>query len=125
MRQGPRHLRRGPVRPSIPFAYDYFRFAARFFLPPVLLRPPLDFRFDVRFDFRFDGTLAPFSRASDNPIAIACFLLFTLPPFPPRPLRNVPFFLFFIARSTLFPAAFPYLRPLFFRVAMSDHPRSR
>ena len=100
----------------------YFRFDARFFRPPVFLRP-LD-RLRPPLDFRFDGTFAPFLRASESPIAIACFLLFTLPPFPPRPRRNVPFFRFFIARSTRLPADLPYLRPLFFRVAMSDHPRS-
>jgi hypothetical protein len=75
--------------------------------------------------FRFAGTFAPAFRASDNPIAIACFRLFTLPPLPPFPLFSVPLFRFFIARSTLLPAAFPYFRVLFFRVAMSAHPRSR
>jgi hypothetical protein len=74
--------------------------------------------------FRFFGTFAPFARASDNPIAIACFRLFTLPPFPPLPLFSVPFFRFFIALSTLLPAAFPYFRVLFFLVAMTEHPRS-
>jgi len=38
------------------------------------------------------GTLAPFFRASDSPIAIACFRLFTRPPFPPRPDFSVPRF---------------------------------
>ena len=99
--------------------YFRFRFVVRFVVR--FFRPPLD--------FRFDGTFAPFFRASESPIAIACFLLFTLPPFPPLPLRSVPFFRFFIALSTLLPAAFPYfrvdfLRVLFFRVAMSDHPLS-
>jgi hypothetical protein len=88
----------------------HFRFDAAFFRPPL--------------DFRFFGTFAPFARASDNPIAIACFLLFTLPPLPPRPLRSVPFFRFFIALSTRLLAAFPYFRVLFFRVAMRDDPRS-
>lgn len=36
-----------------------------------------------------EATLAPFLRATDNPIAIACFLLFTLAPLP---LLAVPFF---------------------------------
>src|SRR6266576_6715505 len=40
----------------------------------------------------FFGTFAPFFRASDNPIAMACLRLFTLPPFPPLPDFNVPFF---------------------------------
>jgi hypothetical protein len=31
----------------------------------------------------FLGTLAPFFRASESPIAIACLRLFTLPPLPP------------------------------------------
>jgi len=38
-------------------------------------------------DLPFLGTLAPAFRASERPIAIACFLLFT---FLPDPLRNVP-----------------------------------
>src|SRR5215472_14810175 len=60
----------------------------------------------------FFGTFAPFLRASDNPIAIACLRLFTLPPFPPLPDFNVPFFLRSIALFTRLPAAFPYLRSL-------------
>jgi hypothetical protein len=60
----------------------------------------------------FCGTFAPFLRASDKPIAIACFRLFTLPPLPPRPERNVPFFFRRMALATVFDAAAPYL---FFR----------
>jgi len=41
---------------------------------------------------------------------MACFRLFTLPPFPPFPDRNVPFFFRRIALSTLRLAAFPYFR---------------
>ena len=121
MRKGPRHFRHGPARAlvaslTVPPGFlgaliAHFRFDAAFF------RPPLVFRFDGAF-----GTFAPFARASDNPIAIACFLLVTLPPFPPRPLRNVPFFRFFIALSTRLLAALPYFRVLFFRVAMRDDP---
>jgi hypothetical protein len=55
------------------------------------------------------GTLAPFFRASDRPIAIACFRLFT---FRPLPDLSVPFFLRRIALSTRFDAAFPYFRRL-------------
>jgi hypothetical protein len=75
-----------------------------------------DFFFDADFfddDFFFDadflraGTFAPFFRASDSPIAIACLRLFTLPPLPPRPLLSEPDFRFFIARFTDLPAAFP------------------
>ena len=55
------------------------------------------------------GTFAPFLRASDRPIAMACFLLFTRPPLPPLPERRVPCFLRCIALLTLFFAALPYL----------------
>src|SRR5262245_42572025 len=67
----------------------------------------------------FRGTFAPFLRASESPIAIACFLLFTLlvPFFPDF---NVPPFRLCIARLTLFWAAFPYFRG----IAMNLH-RSR
>src|SRR5215471_3425683 len=61
---------------------------------------------------RLRGTLAPFFRASDRPIAMACLRLFTFPPFPPRPLRNVPFFRRRIALSTRLVAARPYRRVL-------------
>jgi hypothetical protein len=64
----------------------------------------------------FRGTLAPFFRASDRPIATACLRLFTLPPFPPLPLRRVPLFRRRIALSTRLLAALPYFRPLDFRV---------
>jgi hypothetical protein len=57
----------------------------------------------------FRGTLAPFFRASERPMAIACFRLFTLPPLPPFPDLNVPFFLRRIALFTDLPAARPYL----------------
>jgi hypothetical protein len=61
----------------------------------------------------FFGTFAPFFRASESPIAIACLRLFTLPPFPPLPERKVPFFFRRIALATVLPAAFPYFRELF------------
>src|SRR5271170_1642223 len=57
----------------------------------------------------FRGTLAPFLRASESPIAIACLRLVTLPPLPPLPERSVPRFSRCIALSTLLPAALPYL----------------
>jgi hypothetical protein len=67
------------------------------------------------------GTFAPFSRASDNPIAIACLRLVTF--FPLRPLLSVPFFFRRIADSTRLPAALPYfLPPDFFRAAMTNSP---
>jgi hypothetical protein len=55
------------------------------------------------------GTFAPFSRASESPIAIACLRLVTF--FPLRPDLSVPFFFLFIADSTRLPAAFPYFLP--------------
>ena len=58
---------------------------------------------------RLRGTLAPLLRASDRPIAMACFRLFTRPPFPAFPERSVPCFLRRIALLTLLLAAFPYL----------------
>jgi hypothetical protein len=59
----------------------------------------------------FSGTLAPFFRASESPIAIACLRLFTLPPLPPFPDRSVPFFLRRIALATVLPADLLYFRP--------------
>src|SRR5204862_6606900 len=68
---------------------------------------------------RLRGTLAPFFRASERPIAIACLRLVTLPPFPPRPDFSVPFFRRRIALSTRFDAADPYLlRPEDFLAAI-------
>lgn len=60
----------------------------------------------------FLGTLAPFLRASERPIAIACFRIVTLPPFPPLPERRVPRFSRRMALATDVLAALPYLRPL-------------
>ena len=62
---------------------------------------------DERFfeDDFLDGTFAPFCRASDNPMAIACLRLVTF--FPERPLRSVPFFFRCIALLTLFCELFP------------------
>jgi hypothetical protein len=54
---------------------------------------------------RLGGTLAPLRRASDRPIAMACFRLVTF--LPERPERSVPRFLSLIARWTLRLAAFP------------------
>jgi hypothetical protein len=56
----------------------------------------------------FRGTLAPFLRASDRPIAIACFRLLTTPPFPFFPECNAPRFSRCSAFLTLSLAAFPY-----------------
>src|SRR6478672_8194969 len=76
------------------------------------LRRLLQTRFLALF---FRGTFAPFLRASDRPMAIACFRLFTFPPLPPGPLLSVPFLRRFIALSTRLFAALPYFLPLFFR----------
>jgi hypothetical protein len=53
------------------------------------------------------GTFAPFFRASERPIAIACFRLVTF--FPDLPDRSVPFFFSRIAPFTDFCAPFEYL----------------
>src|SRR6185369_2971195 len=57
------------------------------------------------------GTFPPFRRASDKPIAIACFRLFTV--FPERPLLSVPRFALCKAFATVFFDVFPYraMRP--------------
>jgi hypothetical protein len=55
---------------------------------------------------RFRGTFAPALRASDKPMAIACLRLLTF--LPERPLRSFPDLRSCIARSTFFPAFFPY-----------------
>jgi len=47
-------------------------------------------------------------RASESPMAMACFLLFTAPPLPPFPERSLPLFSRSIALFTLLLAAFPY-----------------
>jgi len=57
----------------------------------------------------FLGTFAPFFRASESPIAIACFRLFTFPPLPPFPDLKDPFFRRRIALLTDLPAVRPYL----------------
>jgi hypothetical protein len=90
---------------------------------PVLFLPELfflvaDFRGDDFFEADFflpafflaaffDGTFCPFSRASDNPIAIACLRLLTFLPL--RPLVSVPFFFRRMALSTVLFAFFEYL----------------
>jgi hypothetical protein len=66
---------------------------------------------DARFVLRLRGTLAPFSRASESPIAIACLRLVTVPPCPALPRFSVPLLRRCIALFTDLPAAFPYLRP--------------
>lgn len=71
-------------------------------------RPDVELRDVERPDEDFGGgTLAPFSRASDSPIAIACFRLVTRPPCPAFPRFSVPRFLRCIALSTDLEAASP------------------
>jgi hypothetical protein len=57
--------------------------------------------------FLFFGTFLPSRRASDNPIAIACFRLLTF--VPDLPLRSVPRFISCIAFFTFRPLALLYL----------------
>lgn len=59
-------------------------------------------------DFFF-GTFAPDLRASERPIAIACFRLVTF--FPLRPLFSVPLFFSRITRATFFCAFGLYFLP--------------
>ena len=76
---------------------DRFDPADRFELEP--------FDPDERFELFFlAGTLAPFFRASESPMAIACFRLFT---FLPLPLFSVPFLRLRIELSTDLEAFFP------------------
>src|SRR5262245_9109802 len=63
----------------------------------------------------FRGTFAPFFRALDSPIAIACLRLLALPFLP---LRCVPFLVLLTAFFTSRPALVPYF-------AMRDSPISR
>src|SRR5881394_4054323 len=66
-----------------------------------------DFFFeDFFFEDFFLGTLPPSFRASDSPIAIACFLLVTF--LPDLPLFKVPSLRSCIAFLTFFCAFFPY-----------------
>ena len=67
---------------------------------------------DLARDLERGGTFAPFLRASESPIAIACLRLVTRPPLPLLPLTSVPWFRFRIAVSTDSLAAAPYRRPL-------------
>lgn len=79
---------------------------------------PDDFRPPDFAPLRSRGTFFPFALASESPIAIACFRLFTF--FPEPPERSVPRFRLCIARSTSFEAPLLYfLPPDFLRVAMS------
>ncbi|MBR1230605.1 hypothetical protein JQ611_00920 [Bradyrhizobium sp. AUGA SZCCT0182] len=87
------------------------------------------FRFFTVFRFfavflAFFGTFLPLARASESPIAIACFLLFTV--LPERPLFKVPALRFFIARLTSAEAFLEYFRamdylPVFGKIIVALH----
>jgi hypothetical protein len=66
--------------------------------------------FTVFFFPAFLGTFFPAARASDKPIAMACFRLVTF--FFDRPLFSVPALRFFTARSTFAEAALEYFRAM-------------
>src|SRR6202030_1086969 len=65
-----------------------------------------------RLELRRFGTFFPCLRASDNPIAIACLRLFTLPPRPPLPRLSVPRLRRCIALLTSLEAAREYRRAM-------------
>jgi hypothetical protein len=74
---------------------------------PRLARDRLELERERPDDDFGGGTLAPFLRASDNPIAIACFRLVTRPPRPDFPDFSVPCFFRRMALSTDLEAASP------------------
>jgi hypothetical protein len=63
------------------------------------------------------GTFLPFARASESPIAIACFLLFTVLPLPP--LLSVPALRRFMAPFTSSDADLEYRAMVFFPLGSS------
>jgi hypothetical protein len=69
------------------------------------------------YELFFRATFLPFLRASERPIAIACFLLVTF--FPLLPLLSVPLLRRRIADSTSFEALFEVFRFDVLRAAMS------
>src|SRR5690606_1113247 len=69
------------------------------------------------------GTLAPFLRASDRPMAMACFRLFTFAPLPP--LRRVPRFMRCMALCTVSCDFLPYLRLVLFLAGIRNGFRCR
>lgn len=65
---------------------------------------------DVLADFFFFGTFLPALRASERPMAMACFRLVTF--LPDRPLFSVPFLRLCIARLTVLAAPLEYFRAI-------------
>ena len=91
------------------FFFDEDFFEDDFLLDDFLLEDFFDDDFfeELFFDDDFfDGTLPPSRRASESPMAMACFRLVTF--FPDLPLFSVPCFRSCIAFSTLSWAFFPY-----------------
>lgn len=90
---------------------SYHFFDERFFDEPFFVdrffEPFFDPFLEPFFEPFLAGTFPPSRRASDSPIAIACFLLVTF--LPERPLFNVPSLRSCIAFSTFSLAFFPYL----------------
>jgi hypothetical protein len=74
-------------------------------LPPLRELPLLELRLPLCLRPRADGTFAPSRRASDRPIAIACFGFRTF--LLERPEVSSPRFISCIARSTFLDAAGP------------------
>jgi hypothetical protein len=66
------------------------------------------------------GTFAPFLRASEIPMAIACLRLVTF--LPDLPEVNVPFFFLRIALATVFCAFFEYFAITFFFESKKNRP---
>jgi hypothetical protein len=93
--------RRWSVRGTYFFVDDFFRDD---FLPDDFLLD--DFLPDFFLEDFLAGTLPPSLRASDSPIAIACFLLLTV--LPERPLLSLPRLRSCIALFTFWPAFLPY-----------------
>ena len=104
---GPFLCHRRPPSSALPIGIDA---TSALRLEPFHSRPTANETSYDRFFF-FLGTLAPFLRASESPIAIACFLLVTF--FFPLPLCSVPFFFLCIALFTERWAFSPYLAIFF------------
>jgi hypothetical protein len=78
-----------------------------------------DFFADFFADF-LAGTFFPSLRASERPIAMACFRLLTV--LPDRPLFSVPFLRLCMARLTFFAAPLEYFRTM---ILSAVHDRTR
>jgi hypothetical protein len=112
--------RRAKSVPALQSVNKYFASQRLKELRPDIIRAVFHARYSFGWSqlfFGAGGTFFPALRASDNPIAIACFGLVTFLPL--RPLFSWPFFIAFISVSTLLPAAGLYFRvELLFFVAV-------